>query len=161
MEDKESKINLVIIACDKGGFDLKTKIKEYLLENDYVIVDVGIHLLDQKQTDYIDICKDLCAKVNQMPASKGIVVSDNGINVEVVCNKFRGIRCALCHDYYTSEMTRKHNDSNILALGQSVTGFEVAKQMVEIFLKTPFDRSVPEHWNRLKKIEKIENEGAC
>lgn len=90
-------------------------------------------------------------------AKRGILICGTGIGMSIAANKVPGIRCALCHDHYTALMSREHNDANILAMGGRVTGVEVMKDMVDVFLSTEFSKD-PEgkHTRRLKKIEEKE-----
>ena len=85
-----------------------------------------------------DIAKLLCAEVLAARAELGIVVCGTGIGISIACNKIEGIRCALAHDHYTARMAREHNDANVLSLGGRTTGIEVAFEIVETYLATPF-----------------------
>jgi ribose 5-phosphate isomerase B len=107
--------------------------------------------------DYPDYAKLVAEKVLEKtdgPRPVGILVCGSGIGISIAANKIKGIRCALCHDHYTSLMTRKHNDANILALGGRTTGVEVAKDIVDVFLNTAFEGN--QHAVRVAKIHRLE-----
>ena len=109
--------------------------------------------------DYPDIGADVGARVVRGEAARGIVVCGTGIGISIAANKVDGVRCALCHDYYTALMARHHNNANVLALGGRTTGIEVAKQIVETFLTEQFDGG--RHQRRLDKIPNSGGGGGC
>ncbi len=143
---------MVFIGSDHGGFELKERIKEFLKEKGIKFEDVGC--FNTEPVDYPDIAKSVALKVASYD-SKGILICGTGIGMSIAANKVRGIRCALCHDAYTAEFARRHNNANIIAFGGRTTGLEIAKQMVEIFLNTPFDGG--RHERRVKKIMELED----
>ncbi len=142
---------MVFIGSDHGGFERKEQIKEFLEEKGVEFEDMGCYSTDS--VDYPDIAKSVALKVASSNA-KGILICGTGIGMSIAANKIKGVRCALCHDAYTAEFARRHNDANIIAFGGRTTGLEVAKQMVEIFLNTPFDGG--RHERRVKKIVELE-----
>ncbi len=142
---------MIFIGSDHGGFELKEQIKGFLKEKDIKIEDVGC--FSAESVDYPDIARAVALKVASSN-SKGILICGTGIGMSIAANKIRGVRCALCHDAYTAEFARRHNDANIIAFGGRTAGLEVAKQMVEIFLNTPFDGG--RHERRVKKIMELE-----
>ena len=142
---------MVFIGSDHGGFELKEKIKEFLKESGVEIEDIGC--FSTESIDYPDIAHAVALKVASSN-SKGILICGTGIGMSIVANKVKGVRCALCHDAYTAEFARRHNDANVIAFGGRTTGLEIAKQMVDIFLKTPFDGG--RHERRVKKIMELE-----
>ena len=87
--------------------------------------------------------------------SKGILICGVGIGISIAANKIKGVRCGLCHDYYTAVMCREHNDCNIVAMGGRVIGCDVAKQIVDAFLTTKFMSEHPNHPRRVKKIGEL------
>jgi len=143
---------MIFIGSDHGGFELKERIKEFLKEKNIEFEDMGC--FNAESVDYPDIAKSVALKVASSN-SKGILICGTGIGMSIAANKIKGVRCALCHDAYTAEFARRHNDANIIAFGGRTTGVEVAKQMVEIFLKTPFDGG--RHERRVKKIIEMED----
>ena len=109
----------VIIGADHGGYDLKVAIKEFLKNKGVDVVDVGTESL--VSCDYPDIAKKLVKEVLK-DGSKGILVCGTGIGMSIAANKYDGIRAALCSDTFSARMTREHNDSNVLCLGERVLG---------------------------------------
>eukprot|EP00933_Yihiella_yeosuensis_P045456 TRINITY_DN40836_c0_g1_i1.p1 TRINITY_DN40836_c0_g1~~TRINITY_DN40836_c0_g1_i1.p1 ORF type:complete len:192 (+),score=42.19 TRINITY_DN40836_c0_g1_i1:68-577(+) len=145
----------VVVGSDHAGYQLKSKIAEYLRKIDGLeIVDPGCHSTDR--CDYPDNAKACCEEVLQQHASLGILVCGTGLGVSIAANKVAGIRCALCHDYFTAESCRKINDANVMAVGEKTTGEEVAKQMVDIFIRTAFMGSHQQA--RVEKISAMEAE---
>ncbi|WP_035586682.1 ribose 5-phosphate isomerase B [Hippea jasoniae] len=142
---------MVVIGSDHGGFFLKEEIKRFLEELGESFEDVGTFSADS--VDYPDIAKTVAKKVVENK-SIGILICGTGIGMSIAANKVKGIRCALCHDAYTAEFARRHNDANIIAFGGRTTGIEIAKQMVKIFLSTPFDGG--RHLRRINKITELE-----
>eukprot|EP00397_Hematodinium_sp_SG-2012_P066514 GEMP01099976.1.p1 GENE.GEMP01099976.1~~GEMP01099976.1.p1 ORF type:complete len:160 (+),score=32.06 GEMP01099976.1:42-482(+) len=141
----------VILGCDHGGFTLKEILKAHLTEKNIQVEDVGTFSADR--VDYPDIAATLCAKVKEH-GTKGILLCGTGIGISIAANKINGIRCALCHDQYTAKMCRNHNDANVLSLGGRTTGDEVAKDIVDTFLNTPFEGG--RHADRVGKIMNLE-----
>jgi len=142
---------LVVIGCDHGGFELKEQVKVFVKDMGKVIEDVGTYSTDS--VDYPDIALKVAryALENGVP---GILICGSGIGMSIAANKVNGIRCALCHDAYTAEFSRRHNNANIIAFGGRTTGIEIAKQMVKIFLSTEFDGG--RHQRRIDKISNLE-----
>ncbi len=142
---------VVFIGSDHGGYELKEQIKSFLEEIGVDIEDLGTYSLDS--CDYPDIARKVALNVAKNK-EKGILICGSGIGMSIAANKVKGIRCALCHDAYTAEYSRRHNDANIIAFGGRTTGVEIAKQMVKIFLFTEFDGG--RHQRRVEKIGKLE-----
>lgn len=146
----------IIIGSDHGGYDLKDVIKVHLKEKGVEIIDVGTESLES--CDYPDIAKALTKKVLEENV-KGILVCGTGIGMSITANKYDGIRAALCSDTFSARMTREHNDSNVLCLGERVLGKGLALDIVDIWLETPFSEG-ERHKHRIELIEKIEKERA-
>ncbi len=142
---------MIIIGSDHAGYVMKEEIKKFLEGIGEIVRDVGVY--SQESADYPDIAFEV-AKLVKRERGVGILICGTGIGMSVAANKVRGVRCALCHDAYTAEFSRRHNDANILAFGGRTTGLEIAKQMVEIFIRTPFDGG--RHSRRVEKIKKME-----
>lgn len=142
----------IALACDHGGLNLKREIIEYLKENGYEYTDFGTDSLES--CDYPDFALPAAEAVAKGDCDKGIVVCSTGIGVSIVANKVRGVRCAHCHDSYCAEFTRRHNDANVLALGEKVVGTGYALKIVETFLTTAFEGG--RHRRRVDKISEIE-----
>ncbi len=142
----------IAVACDHGGLNLKNEIKKYLIDNGYEVTDFGTDTKDS--CDYPDFALPAAEAVACGECERGIVVCSTGIGVSIVANKVPGIRCAHCHDSYCAEFTRRHNDANMLALGEKVVGSGYALKIVEIFLNTEFEGG--RHKRRVDKIKDIE-----
>lgn len=142
----------IAIACDHGGLNLKNEIKKYLYENNYEVCDFGTDSMES--CDYPDFALAAAEAVAGGECERGILVCSTGIGVSIVANKVPGVRCAHCHDSYCAEFTRRHNNANVLALGEKVLGAGYALKIVEIFLKTEFEGG--RHQRRVDKITAIE-----
>lgn len=140
----------VFLASDHAGYALKTELVQYLKERGIPLEDLGTY--SQEAVDYPDFAHRLAEQIRPGPDPiMGILVCATGIGMSIAANKHPGVRAALCHDAYTAEMARRHNDANILCLGGRTTGPAVARQIVDIFLATPFDGG--RHGQRVAKLE--------
>lgn len=139
----------VAIGADHGGFELKEKIIEYLKTNNIDFKDFGT--FSNESCDYPIIAKKLAQEVAKGNFDKGILVCGSGIGVSIVANKVKGIRAALCWNLATAELSRLHNDSNILCLGQRQLENELAINIVNVWLKTDFEGG--RHKKRVDMIE--------
>lgn len=143
---------MIALASDHGGFDLKEKIKKYLEEKGYECKDFGCY--DKSSCDYPDFGKKAAMAVSDGSCDRGIVVCTTGIGISITANKVPKVRCALCTNAYLAKMTRLHNDANMLALGQGIVGDNLAYEIVDTFLDTPFSNE-EKHQRRIDKIENI------
>jgi len=139
----------IFIASDHGGFRLKKILKEWLLSLGLKIKDVGTS--SEESVDYPDFAHLLCKKIISTK-SKGILICGTGIGMSIAANKIKGIRAALCNDTYSAKMSREHNNANVLCLGGRILGEEVAKEIVKVWLETPFSKE-SRHKRRIAKIE--------
>lgn len=144
----------IALASDHGGFAYKELIKKLLSELGHEAVDFGTYSLDSM--DYPDVVKPASLAVARGECERGIVVCSTGVGVSITANKVKGIRCALVSDLLTARLTREHNDTNMLALGQFVIGEAMMKEIVKIWLSTPFEGG-----RHIRRIEKIEGEPLC
>lgn len=126
----------IIIGSDHGGFNLKTSIVKYLKDNGIEVVDLGCY--SSESCDYPIIAQSVAKEVLSTGV-RGILVCGTGIGVSIAANRFDGIRASHCTDTFTARMTRMHNDSNILCLGERITGVGLALDIVDIWLNTPFE----------------------
>ena len=126
----------IIIGSDHGGFNLKTTIVKHLESNGIEVVDLGCH--SPESCDY-PVVAQAVAKEVLATGGRGILVCGTGIGVSIAANRFKGIRASHCTDTFTARMTRMHNDSNILCLGERITGSGLALDIVDIWLNTPFE----------------------
>ncbi len=142
----------IAIACDHGALNLKREVKKFLLDNGYEVVDFGTD--SPASCDYPDYGLPAAEAVASGECDRGILMCSTGIGMSLVANKVPGIRCAHCHDTYCAEYTRRHNDANVLAMGEKVVGPGLALQIVKIFLTTEFEGG--RHQRRVDKITAIE-----
>ena len=140
----------VSIGCDHGGYDLKEEIKKHLIERGIEVVDVGC---DKKERcDYPIYGREAALKVADKTCDKGIVICTTGIGISITANKVKGIRCALCSEPLSAKMTRLHNAANMLAMGAALIGINMAKEITDTFLDTPFSGE-ERHQKRIDLIE--------
>lgn len=141
---------MIGIGCDHGGYALKQEIISYLKSQNLEVKDFGCTSTDA--VDYPVYGKIVADAVASGECEKGIVICGTGIGISISANKVPGIRCALCHDCFSAEATRLHNDANMLALGARVVGPGLALKIVETFLNTPFSND-ERHIKRINQIE--------
>ena len=134
----------IAMASDHGGFALKEELKVWLAEQGYEVEDFGCHSTDS--CDYPDFAQAAARAVAAETCERGIVICTTGI----------GVRCALCGDPWSAEMTRRHNDANVLALGAGVVGPLLARQIVTAFLTHDFEGG--RHQRRVDKVMAIEGQ---
>ena len=142
----------IVIASDHGGFDLKQQLMPYLAELGHEYTDLGC--FDTGSMDYPDIAFPAAEAVARGEYERGILICGTGIGVSICANKVRGVRCALCGDVLSAELTRLHNDSNMLAMGGRIIGVETAKAIVRTWLGTGFAGG--RHERRIGKISAYE-----
>ena len=140
----------ISLACDHGGLQLKTFVKDYLLQQGHDVVDCGTNSLDS--CDYPDFARPAAQLVADEQCDCGIVICTTGIGVSIVANKVAGIRCALCTNVDQATMTRRHNNANMLAMGQKYVDIATAQRIVDAFLNTEFEGG--RHQTRVEKIGK-------
>lgn len=143
----------ISLACDHGGYELKENVKKWLEERGLEVVDFGCH--STESCDYPDFAEAAARAVGSGECEKGIVVCTTGIGVSICANKVKGVRCALCADTLSAEMTRRHNNANMLALGAGILGKNLAQRIVEVWLDTEFEGG--RHQRRVDKMMEIEN----
>ena len=144
---------MIVIASDHAGIDLKARILEDLRDRGHEIHDFGP--ADSSSVDYPDFGHKVAAAVAVGEAQTGILICGTGIGMSMTANRHPGVRAALCHDAFTAEMARRHNDANVLCMGARVIGVGVAEQVAGVFLRTPFEGD--RHQRRVDLIE-IERE---
>ena len=127
---------MIAVCCDHGGLSLKQEVLRHLEEKGLEYKDFGTN--SPESCDYPDIVKPLCQAIQRGECDKGVIICGTGIGISMAANKMKGIRAALCHDSFSAEFTRRHNDSNIIAFGARVIGPGLALQLLDIFLNTPF-----------------------
>lgn len=142
----------VVVGSDHGGFELKEVLKNYLEEKCIDVTDVGAY--DTNSVDYPDIAVKACEKVTSGECSWGVLVCGTGIGISMAANKVSGIRCALVGNEYSAEMTKRHNNANMLAFGGRVTGSDLAKNILDAYINAEFEGG--RHQKRIDKISAIE-----
>lgn len=144
---------MIAIGCDHGGLSLKNEIIKYFKENNIEYKDFGTYT--EESCDYPDIASLVCNSINSKECDKGVLICGTGIGISMAANKIKGIRCALCHDYFSAKYTRLHNDSNIIAFGARVIGHGLALELLNVFLNTEFEGG--RHQIRVNKMMELEN----
>ena len=145
---------MIAIGCDHGGFKLKEQIKKYLDDKKILYKDLGAK--GEERVDYPNIAKEVANAVQSKECDQGILICRSGIGMAICANKFRGIRCALCHNEFTAKYARLHNNSNILAIGADDVTENEAICILRMWFATEFEGG--RHEQRLEQIEEIENE---
>jgi ribose 5-phosphate isomerase B len=144
----------IAIGSDHRGFEVKSRILSVLHQLGHEVYDVGTHSRDS--VDYPDFAFEVARAVSEGRAERGILICGTGIGMCIAANKVRGIRAAPCHDCITAEMSRRHNDANVLCLSADLLGEELIERMVRIWLETPFDGG--RHARRVEKITRFESQ---
>ena len=152
MEEKTGELFMIAIASDHGGYALKEHLKSYLSAKGITCEDFGTD--SAESCDYPVFGRAAARAVAEGRCERGIVICTTGIGISIAANKVRGVRCALCHDPLSAEMTRRHNDANMLALGGGMVGPNLAVRIVEVFLNTEFEGG--RHQRRVDKLRDLE-----
>ncbi|MGI6595296.1 MAG: ribose 5-phosphate isomerase B [Elusimicrobia bacterium] len=140
------------IGSDHAGFDLKVFLAAALKKEGYEVVDYGINI--KKSVDYPDFAVKLTAGIQAKEIGKGILICGTGIGMSIAANKFKGIRAARCCCIQDACLARQHNDANVITLGGRLLGNDLAFEMVNVFLDTPFLKG--RHLKRVNKIKSID-----
>ena len=140
----------VAIANDHAGVEYKNILKKFLEDMGFEVLDFGTN--DTASVDYPDYAGKVARAVQRGEVERGILICGTGVGMSIAANKYKGIRASLCGDTYTADMTRRHNDSNILVMGARVIGVEIMLSVARVYFTTGFDGG-----RHLKRIEKIEN----
>lgn len=143
---------MIAIGCDHGGYALKCEIMKHLTARGAEFIDCGC---GGETVDYPDIAKEVCAKISDKSCDSGILICGTGIGMSMTANKIKGIRAALCGDWFSAKYTRLHNDANVLCLGARVIGAGLACEIVDVFLDTEFEGG--RHVLRVEKMMKLED----
>jgi len=141
----------IIVGSDHGGFELKEKLKEWLVGEGHSVEDVGCA---GERCDYPDFGAAVAGKVAGQTERIGIAVCGTGIGISIAANKIKGIRAALIHNDFTARMAREHNNANVICLGGRTTEFGKAKKIIQIFLEAKFEGG--RHEARIQKIADLE-----
>jgi ribose 5-phosphate isomerase B len=144
----------LVIGSDHAGYILKGAVIQHLGEAGHQVEDIGTFSLEP--VDYPPICADVARRVVRGRGQLGIVIGGSGQGEAIAANKVHGARAALCHDEYTSRLARRHNDANVLSMGARVVATELALDIVDVFLATPFEGG--RHVGRIEELTAIEIE---
>ena len=142
---------MIAIGSDHAGYALKCEVIAHLKESGVEYVDCGC---GGESVDYPDIAEKTCAEVTSGRAERAILICGTGVGISISANKIKGIRAALCGDWYSAKYTRLHNDANVLCMGGRVIGAGLACEITDIFLRTDFEGG--RHARRVEKIMKLE-----
>ncbi|WP_176474379.1 ribose 5-phosphate isomerase B [Peribacillus simplex] len=142
----------VVIASDHGGIHIREEIKNLLNELQIPFEDFGCEC--STSVDYPDYALPVAEKVARGEFDRGILICGTGIGMSIAANKVKGIRCALVHDVYSAKLTRQHNDTNMLAMGERVIGPGLAREIAQTWLTSEFEGG--RHQNRIGKIAEYE-----
>ena len=145
----------ISIGCDHGAYALKEHLKTYLADKGHEVVDCGTDSTDS--CDYPIFAREAARLVADGSCQRGIVLCTTGIGVSMCANKVHGVRCALCSDPYSAEMTRRHNDANMLAMGAGIIGKNMAERIADVFLSTEFEGG--RHQRRIDLMMDLEADG--
>ena len=146
---------IISIGCDHSALELKNELINYLEGLGHKVLDKGTYT--KESCDYTDYGYMVAKDVQSGTADKGIVICYTGIGMSIIANKVKGVRCALVGSKDAAVLTREHNDTNCLALSAKYTGYALAKEIVSLWIDTPFSENV-RHQRRIDKITKYEGE---
>lgn len=142
----------MILACDHAGFELKEDLKVFLKSLGFEPTDLGA--FSEVSVDYPNFGAAAAERISRGERERAILICGTGIGMSIVANKFPGVRAALANDLYSARCSREHNDANILIIGGRMVGKGLAREIVRVWLETPF--SGGRHRGRLEKIEALE-----
>jgi ribose 5-phosphate isomerase B len=145
---------MIVFGCDHGGVELKNLLLEHARGKGLDVYDHGTHSKDS--VDYPDYAREVCRTVATGDADRGVLVCTSGIGMSISANKFPGVRAALVQDLDGARSSREHNDANVLVLSGAKTDPALARQIIEIWLSTPFGGG--RHQRRVDKIAQIEKD---
>ena len=146
------KQDVIAVACDHAGYQLKTEVVRLLGELGVQVQDLGCSNPDES-VHYPVFGKKVVDSILSRPSGRGILICGTGLGMSMIANRFPGIRAALCHDVSTAAMSRRHNDANLLVLGGRMIGPQLALEIVQAWLATPFDGG--RHQDRLDLLEQL------
>lgn len=144
----------IAVGTDHRGYPIRDQIFDLLQRLGHEVEDVGTY--NDEAVDYPDIAARVAEKVSRGEVERGILICGTGLGMSIAANKFSGVRAAPCHDDLTAEMSRRHNDSNVLCLSADLLGERLVERMIELWLSTPFEGG--RHARRLEKIAELERE---
>jgi ribose 5-phosphate isomerase B len=140
------------MGCDHAGYPLKVELKAYLTEQGHEVLDLGTD--SDEMVDYPDFCAAAARAVVDGRAERGIVLGGSGQGEQLAANKVHGARAVLCNDLHLAGLSRRHNDANVLAMGGRIVAAQLAKEITQLWLDTPFEGG--RHMRRIEQIAEIE-----
>ena len=143
--------NIIAIASDHAGYNYKEKVKVFLTAMEIKFIDYGAH--SSESSDYPDFGHAACEGIMRGECDKGIFVCGSGIGISIVANKHKGIRASACESVLAAELSRKHNNTNVLCFGERLVTWETAEQLIKAFLSTEFEGG--RHIQRVNKIHSL------
>ncbi len=149
MRNKTPGKDRIALGSDHAGYELKEIIRVNLTDRGLTLLDFGTD--STRSVDYPDFARKVCEAVLAGNAEQGILLCGTGLGMSMMANRFKGIRGALCHDHFTALAARRHNDSNVLILGGRILGKDLAMEIVDTWLDTPFEGG--RHERRVKKFD--------
>ena len=144
---------IIVIACDHAGYELKEIVKRYLVEKGYEVRDFGTN--STESVDYPDFAHQVGKVIDSGELKRGIVICGSGNGVQMTVNKYPNVRCALCWTAEIAHLGRQHNDCNVISMPARFITTETALEIVDEFLNTPFEGG--RHQRRVEKISQIKN----
>jgi len=142
----------IALGCDHAGFLLKESLKAFLAEEGHEVIDLGTD--SEEAVDYPDVSAAAGRAVVDGRADRGIVLGGSGQGEQIAANKVHGVRAALCNDMYLAELSRRHNDANVLTMGGRIVAPALGREIVRLWLATPFDGG--RHARRVEQVAEIE-----
>ncbi len=137
------------VASDHAGFELKERVKEHLASEGHEVEDFGCY--STESCDYPDFAKKLCETILANACERGVLICGTGLGMSYTANRYKGIRAALCMNTRMAEMSRAHNDANVLVLGSRLIDFAAARDILRVWMETPFEGG--RHLRRIRKID--------
>ncbi len=144
----------IALGSDHIGYPFKMEIDKYLLEKGFEVQDFGCY--DENRTSYPTHAKAVCDAVTVGAYDRGILICGTGVGMSIAANKIHGIRAVVCSEPYSAQLSRQHNNTNILAFGARVVGIELAKMIVDLWLASEYEGG--RHQDRLDMISAFEKE---
>jgi ribose 5-phosphate isomerase B len=146
----------IALACDHGGYPLKMMVKDSIISAGHSVIDLGTD--SQESVDYPDFAEKLGKAIVNGEAERGVLICGSGVGASIAANKIKGVYAAVCHDTYSAHQGVEHDRMNVLCLGARVIGNELAKELVDAFLKAQFSNE-ERHVRRVNKVYAIEKAG--
>ncbi len=143
----------IAVGSDHRGVDMRSKLVELLDRLGQEVIDLGAH--ESEDVDYPDVAALVAEKVSEEEVDRGILICGTGLGMCIAANKISGVRAAPCYDALTAELSRRHNDLNVLCLSGDILGEKAVDRLVQTWLDTPFDGG--RHARRIEKIANLEN----